>query len=328
LLLAHASSLWMIFASRVIDGSTAGNLTVAQAYIADVTEAKDRAKSFAVIGIAFGIGFMVGPALGGVLSPYGYAVPVYVAAGLSLTSILATAFLLPDERTLRPAGAPPLEDAPPQRRPGLLDLGAYAPYFRRPALAASLVQFFLFAFGFAIFTSGFALFAERRFYWQGKHFGPREVGYALAYFGLLGIFIQGGLIGRLVRRFGERHVAIVSFALAAAAYALLGWGLTIALLAVAITLSAFGTGPLRPALTSMISRNAGAGEQGTVLGLSQSLSSVAQITAPLLGGWLIDQQHLSGWAWIAAASMALGTLIALLTRADGSAPGEAPAMHG
>lgn len=318
LLLANAGALWLIFVSRIIDGSTAGNLTVAQAYIADVTEAKDRAKSFALIGIAFGIGFMVGPAVGGMLSPFGYSVPVYVAAALSLLSILATAFLLPDERTLRPANslAASGDVGPTGRRLGLLDWGAYATYFRRPALATTLVQFFLFAFGFAIFTSGFALFAERRFTWHGHAFGAREVGYAFAFIGLLGVFIQGGLVGRLVRRFGERPVAIGGFALSAMAYVLLGESATILMLGVAITLASFGTGPLRPALTALITHNAGTGEQGTVLGLAQSLSSIAQIGAPLLGGWFIDRHMLTGWAWLGAGAMALGTVLAFFTRAD------------
>ncbi len=332
LLLANASTLWMIVASRVLDGATAGNLTVAQAYIADVTEAKDRARSFAVIGIAFGIGFMVGPAIGGLLAPYGYAVPVYVAAGLSLLSIAATAFVLPDERALRTATslAATGEAGPAGKRLGLTDWGAYAPYFRRPALATSLVQFFLFAFGFAVFTSGFAIFAARRFTWEGRAFGVREVGYVLAYSGLLGVFIQGGLVGRLVRRFGERPVAIAGFALSAAAFALLGSGYTLGGLAAAMTLAAFGTGPLRPALTSLVSRNAVAAEQGVVLGLAQSLGSLAQISAPLLSGWLLDRAALSGWAWLAAGAMGLGMTIALVTRADGAAPasGGAASAHG
>ncbi len=330
LMLANAGALWMIFLSRVVDGATAGNLTVAQAYIADVTEAKDRAKSFAVIGVAFGLGFMVGPALGGALAPYGYAVPVYVAAALSMTSILATAFVLPDERTLRPERslAASGDAGPTGRRLGLFDWGAYAPYFKRPGLASSLLQFFLFAFAFATFNSGFALFAERRFLWHGKHFGPREVGYVLAYGGLLGVFILGGMVGRLVKRYGERSVVIVSFALSAAAYGLLGEGLTITLLMVAVTIAAFGTGPLRPALTALISRDAGAEEQGIVLGLSQSLGSIAQITAPLIGGWLIDANHLSGWAWMAAASMALGLAIAMAARGAGPTPAPTPVLHG
>jgi len=327
LLLANAGALWMIFLSRVIDGATAGNLTVAQAYIADVTEAKDRAKSFAVIGIAFGIGFAVGPMLGGGLAHYGYAVPVYAAAALSFASILATAFVLPDERTLRPERslAASGDVGPTGRRLGMLEWSAYAAYFRRPALATSLVQFFLFAFAFAVFTSGFALFAARRFTWEGHAFRAPEVGYVFAYAGVLGIFIQGGLVGRVVRRFGERPVAIASFALSAIAYAVLGWAATLPLLFASMTIAAFGTGPLRPALTSLVSRNASATEQGVVMGLSQSLSSVAQISAPIIGGWLIDRDLLSGWAWLAAGAMLLGTALAFFTRADGSTLGAATA---
>jgi len=315
LVLANAHALWVVFLARALDGATAGNLSIAQAYIADVTEPKDRAKSFGVIGIAFGLGFMAGPALSAWLAPIGLVVPIYVAAGLSLTSILATTFLLPDERDIRPAQslATTGDAGPAGRRLGLFSFGAYAPYFRRPGLAGALVQFFLFAFSFSTFMSGFAMFAERRFRWNGHPFGAREVGIVLAYAGLLGIFIQGGLVGRLVRAFGERRVVVASFALSAVGYALTGEAFGFAMLALCTTLSAFGTGPLRPAITAIVSQHADPTEQGVVLGLTQSLQAIAAITAPLLGGLLIDHELLRAWAWVAAGAMLVGMLLALRT---------------
>src|SRR3989475_9630274 len=143
LILAGANSLWMVFASRIIDGLTAGNLSIAQAYIADVTAPKERARSFAVIGIAFGIGFLVGPGLSGYLSAhYGFQVPILCAAGLSLTSILGTTFLLPSVPP-RPEGEQPvtaiaaLQEAEEPAAPGgkrlrILDWGAYLRYIRGP----------------------------------------------------------------------------------------------------------------------------------------------------------------------------------------------------
>lgn len=313
LVLANAHSLWLVFAARALDGATAGNLSIAQAYIADVTEPKDRAKSFGVIGIAFGLGFMVGPALSAWLAPIGLAVPIYVAAALSLTSILATTFLLPDEREISPARslATSGQAGPAGRRLGLLSFGSYVPYFRRPGLGGALAQFFLFAFSFSTFMSGFALFAERRFTWDGHPFTAREVGLVLAYAGLLGIIIQGGLVGRLVRAFGERRVVVGSFALSAVAYVLTGDAFSYTMLAICTTLAAFGTGPLRPAITAIVSQHADASEQGVVLGLTQSLQSIAQITAPLLAGLLIEQRHLRAWAWVAGGAMLLGLVLAL-----------------
>src|SRR5438132_8371843 len=201
LILAAANSLWMVFASRVIDGLTAGNLSIAQAYIADVTAPKDRARSFAVIGIAFGIGFLVGPGVSGYLSAhFGYHVPILCAAALSLLSILGTTFLLPavpaHPEEMQPATAQQELEAPIApggKRLRILDWGTYLQYFRRPALGGLLLEFFLFTFAFATFTSGFALFAERRFTWHGAAFGPTEVGYVFMYSGFLGILVQGSM---------------------------------------------------------------------------------------------------------------------------------------
>lgn len=309
IVLARAHALWVVFLSRVIDGSTAGNLSIAQAWIADNTEPKDRARSFAVIGIAFGIGFLVGPAMSGLIAArFGYAAPVWLAAALSLTSMLCTALLLP-------GGGPPPAHAdegpagPGGKRLALLDWGAYATYFRREALGRRLLQYFLFAAAFAAFTSGFALFAERRLEWDGHKFDAHEVGLVFAYAGFLGIVLQGGLIGRLVRRYGEAALVRAGFAASVVGYLLLSATVHVPLLLASATVSSFGNGVLRPALTSLITQQVGRAEQGTVLGLTQSLLSVAQITAPLVGGFLIDHGRLSAWALFSGGLSALALLV-------------------
>ena len=310
LVLARAETLWVVFVSRVIDGATAGNLSLAQAYIADVTEPKDRAKSFALIGIAFGLGFLVGPAISGWLAHYGYHYPIYLAAALSATSIACTAFLLPSSAPHQ--DGPPAEGAAPPpsgRRLSVFDWSSYTVYFGQPALARLLLQFFLFTFAFAAFTSGFGLFAERRLTWDGHPFGAREVGLIFAYSGFLGIILQGGLIGRLVRRFGEHRLLAAGFAAACLGYVLLGATFAVPTLLAAATVSAFGNGVLRPALTSLITQHVSRSEQGTVLGLTQSLLSVAQITAPAIGGLLITDGLLWGWALGAAVVAASGLLL-------------------
>jgi DHA1 family tetracycline resistance protein-like MFS transporter len=306
ILLARASALWMIYVSRVIDGATAGNLGLAQAYIADNTKPEDRSKSFALIGIAFGVGFFIGPSLTGLLVGYGLAAPVYLAAGLSMTSILCTTFLLPGGPPPGASGADAGNAGPGGRRPSPFALGTYTTYFSRPVLGALFLQFFCFAFAFATFTSGFALFAERRFTWGGHPFGPREIGFLFAYSGLLGIIIQGGLIGRLVKRFGERSLVIAGFASMAVGYATLGATSALAMLLVASTFAAFGNAMLRPNLSSLVTQNAGRGEQGVVIGLTQSLMSVAQVTAPPLAGALIARSMLGSWAFVASAAAAAG----------------------
>ena len=315
LLLARANALWMIYVSRIIDGSTAGNLALAQAYIADNTKREDRAKSFAIIGISFGIGFFVGPSITGFLVAYGLAAPVYLAAALSMTSILCTTFLLP--------GGPPVPHAdgdagPAGRRPSAFAVATYTTYFSRPVLAALFVQFFCFAFAFSSFTSGFALFAERRFTWAGHPFGPREIGYLFAYSGLLGIVVQGGLLGRLVKRFGERALVVAGFAGMAIGYGTLGMIDTVPLLLVASTFASLGNAVLRPALSSLVTHQAGPREQGVVLGLTQSLVSVAQISAPLIGGLLIGRGLLSAWALVAASAAGVGLLMVVRVKPVGT----------
>jgi MFS family permease len=300
-ILAWATSLWMVFLSRIIDGFTAGNISLAQAYIADVTKPEERTRSFAVIGIAFGIGFLIGPAISGFLAQFGYQYPVFAAMFLSAASIGTTWLLLP---SLKPSVE---RDA--SRRLSILDWGAYATFFKRPGLAGLLWQFFAFIFAFSTFMSGFALFAERRFTWEGKPFTAREVGYVFAYVGLLGIILQGGLIGRLVRWLGDWNLVRYGFLFATAGFAALGWTFGVGPLHLVAAIIAISTGVLRPALTSLITQCADRAEQGSVLGLTQSLQSVAAILAPFFAGLLIERGWLAGWACMAAAATAAGLAI-------------------
>jgi MFS family permease len=289
LILAYANALWLIFLSRAIDGITAGNLSLAQAYISDVTEPENRAKSFALIGIAFGMGFLIGPGLSGFLSKFGYIYPILVAAGLSATSIVCTYFLLPEVTPAR------TDDATP-RKFMILDWGNYLRYFREPGLAPLLWQFFAFTMAFSMFMTGFPLFAERRYTWHGQAFGPQQVGYVYAFLGLLGVILQGGLIGRLVKALGETKLARTGFFLGLAGLAWLGFTYSIPLLLVAVAVASCGTGVIRPTVTSMITQKAGRSEQGVILGLTQSLNSISSIVAPTLAGFLIDHSLLSTWA--------------------------------
>jgi multidrug resistance protein len=307
LVMASAGSLWVLYLARIIDGATAGNLSLAQAYISDNTTPENRAKSFGLIGIAFGLGFFLGPSVTGYLAQYGLRAPIYAAAALSLTSIVCTAALLPHQQPARRA-EPASDSGPGGRRLALLEWRAYAPFFSRPVLAGLLAQMFLFGFAFTTFTSGFALFAERTFRWNDHPFTPREIGYLFAYAGFLGIILQGGLIGRLVKRFGEPVLVAAGFTAMGAAYLLLGLIHDIGPLIAVATLASFGQGVLRPTLTSLITQNADRSEQGVVLGLNQSLMSIAQVLAPPIGGLLIGSGLLSEWAFIAALAAGLGML--------------------
>ena len=309
LVLGWARSLIWIFFSRFLDGITAGNLSLAQAYISDVTEPENRAKAFGVIGIAFGLGFLIGPALSGFLAQYDYSYPAWAAATLSFTSVLCTYFLLP--QVVPHAGDE--ASGPGGKRLGLLDWGAYIQYFERPALASILVQFFFFCVMFSLFISGFALFAERRFLVNGLPFGPKQVGYLYAYAGLLGLVIQGGLLGRLVKRFGEKPLARAGFLSAAVGLSVLAFTHPVPLLLLVFTATSFGTGVLRPTLTSQVTQHVSRREQGVVLGLTQSLNSISSIVSPLAAGFLIGRGNLKVWALSASAISLAGFLFSWKT---------------
>ena len=301
IVMARARALWMLYLARILDGATAGNLSLAQAYISDHTEPSQRAKSFGLIGIAFGVGFFIGPSLTGYLSAkYSLTTPIYLAAVMSATSVLCTATLL--------KGGPQSQHAFDDRE-AALRWRTYAKYFARPGLRERLLQFLFFITSFSLFVSGFALFAERRFTYQGRPFGPREIGYVFGYVGFLGIILQGGLIGRLVKRFGEAMLVAAGFVALVIGYFGLGIASSFALLMAAGTLAAFGNGVIRPALTSLITQQAGRQEQGVVLGITQSLMSMASIVAPIVGGLLIERQMLKEWAWAAAGLAAVGVAL-------------------
>ena len=323
LVMARAQTLWVLYLARVIDGATAGNLSLAQAYISDNTAPENRARSFSMIGIAFGVGFFVGPAVTGYLSNYGLTAPIYCAAGLSLASILCTLFILPGGKPPRLAHPQANPSAPARGRVAIFQWGTYLEFLKRPVLGALFGQFVCFIFAFSTFMSGIALFAERRFAWHGHPFGPREIGYLFAYTGGLGIILQAAGVGRLVKRFGERRLVVAGFASLFVGQFFLAVVHDIGPLLVVATLASLGTGVLRPALTSLITQSAGRHEQGVVLGVNQSLQSVAQIVAPALSGLLITGGLLPAWAWMSATAALAGLVLArsALARARTASPG-------
>ena len=298
LLLAFSSQVWMLFVARMIDGATAGNLSIAQAYISDVTKPENRAKSFALIGIAFGLGFLIGPAIAGFLTGrYGYQAPIFAACGLSLLSIFCTFFLLPRREVVHQQNEAAAHDSGPGgKRLSLLSWGQYVQYFRNSELRRLLLQWLLFSLSFSTFIAGFALFAERRYFWNGRPVGVREVGYIFAFVGLIGIFMQGGLVGRMVKMFGERAVVRLGFISMMLGDIATGFTQTVGQLLWVSGFANVGGSGLRPALTSLITQKAERREQGVILGLTQSLTSVAQIVAPVIAGLLIDHHYLTVWA--------------------------------
>jgi MFS transporter, DHA1 family, tetracycline resistance protein len=305
LLIGSASSLPMLFLGRIVDGLTAGNLSIAQAYISDVTKPENRTKAFGLIGIAFGSGFLVGPAISGIMAKhYGFSAPAYAAAGLSLLSIVLTTTLLPGKARLAALKAEHGEapSAAHDTRPpaGARSL-AFGRFLSRPLPRRRLLQFFCFTTSFATLTGGLALFLERQ---GGLQFDVQSTGYVFMASGLVGGAIQGGLIGRLVKRLGEARLALIGFFTMAMAYPLLGQAHTVPFLLAIVMFASFGVAVVRPCLTTLITKSVGRGEQGAALGTSQSLASISQIVGQPLAGVLIEN-HLLGAYGIAAGVFAL-----------------------
>jgi MFS family permease len=318
---AFAPNLWILFVARGIDGSTAGNLSLAQAYISDVTRPEERSKSFGLIGIAFGLGFLIGPAISGFLARYDYRDPIFAAAALSATSILCTYLLLPSAEAKKVR-----ETGPGGRRVSLVEWGSYVEYFRRPGLAPHLWEFLSFTFAFQMFVVGLPLWAGRRLTWHGEPFGAVQLGYIWAFAGFLGILLQGPGLARLVKRFGDAPLERIGFAGYAAGYLILAFCRSLPVLLVATAVTSIG-GLVRPTLTSLITQATSPDEQGTVLGLTQSLTAVSQIAGPLLAGFLIQQGQLTGWgSWsiVPAAVSLIGLTLSARNRVRTPVPATSP----
>ncbi len=273
---ANAFVLGVLFLARILDGITAGNITVAQAYISDVTDEKNRARGLGLIGAAFGLGFIIGPAAGGLLSKAGYSVPAFVAAGVATLNLLQIFFLLPEslteERRREMAGRP----RPP------FTLRALIVALRRPVVGPLLHVRFFFGLAFSTFQSIFALYVQYRL-----GLTPDTTGYILAYVGVLSIITQGGLIGPLTRRFRENQLLITGLWLMA--FSLLAWAFvpSLPVLLVVMLPLALSGGVLNTVLQSALTKAVTRDEIGGTLGLAGSLEAATRVIAPSVGGWLL-----------------------------------------
>jgi DHA1 family tetracycline resistance protein-like MFS transporter len=274
--------LIILFISRMVDGLTGGNLSVAQAYISDVTDAQSRAKGLGLIGAAFGMGFIIGPATGGVLSQWGYAVPAFLAAALSFSNLALIYFWLPESLT------PEKRAAMPEKRPAIT-LGALLQALQRPFSGSLLITRFFFGLAFAIFQTMFAAYALQRF-----QLTARDTGFVLTYVGVLSVFVQGFLIGRLTKQF--REDLLISVAVIVMAVSLLGWALapSVVWLLIILTPTAISGGLLNTLLSSTLTKAVLPHEIGGILGFSASIESSTRIIAPILGGFLLGS--VGAWA--------------------------------
>ena len=275
--LGLVDSLWMLFAARALGGAMAGNIAAAFAYVADVTTPDNRARGMGLIGAAFGLGFIAGPAIGGILAgpdPVNadYQTPAFAAAGLSVAALVLAAALLK-------------ESLPPELRARALTKTSRWLQFRdvlmRPKVGLLIALSFLATFVFAGMETTFAMWSRRQFGW-----GPEQNGYLFASVGFLAAGIQGGLVGRLAGAFGEARLITHGAASLAAGMVLLPFSDTLIVLAASMILMAYGFSIINPSLNSLISLQVGKDEQGSVFGVGRSATTLARVVGPVWAGFL------------------------------------------
>ena len=293
-----ADSLWMIYFSRILDGVTGGNISTAQAYLADITPPQDRAKSFGLIGAAFGLGFLMGPAIGGLLATYGLRAPAYAAAVLSLATMALAFFFLP-------------ESLPPEkRRSGPMSSADLNPLrqiwiaLERPALRGVMIVTFLFTLAYSQLQSHFAVYSLVR--WG---LNERQNAVYLTYLGFMAVFMQGFLIRRLMPIAGEKRLSLIGLGLGVGGFIATSLAPEPWFLFVALTFLAGGSGLAMPSLNALVSQRASPEEQGWVMGVAQSLSSLSRVAGPLLAGVLFDWLTPAAPYWAGAAIVATALLL-------------------
>jgi DHA1 family tetracycline resistance protein-like MFS transporter len=288
-MLAVADSLAMLFAARIVDGLSGGNITTARAYIADITAEGDRARAFGILGAAFGLGFIVGPALAGAFAHISYTAPIWAAAAITGVAAALAWFWLPETVHRTHAGAAPLQ--------ALRDLRV------RPGLRLLLGVDFLYWMAFAVYQTTFALFGARRFGFDATH-----TGYLLSAFGVLGVLVQGVLVGPAVAALGAKRTLAIGLVLAA-----IGWGgsaasYSIATFVLMLVPGALGIGLCNPTITALVSNAAAPHEQGRVQGAAGALESLGRTVGPVWGNGLL-QAYGEGSAYAAAAAVLAGTAV-------------------
>jgi multidrug resistance protein len=276
---SFTDSYILLLVSRVVAGIGGSSIGVAQAYIADITTRENRSKGMGLIGAAFGLGFVFGPLIGGLLSEFGYAVTGYVAAGFSLIAFLLTIFYLPESLKNKLND----ENIEPQLRRKIFDFPAMKKILQKPDLAVLILLFFILTFSFANIYGTFALLGLKVY-----GFTDMQNGYMFGIVGLTSAIVQGGLIGRINKLMTKKTILIIGSFLIMLTLALIPYAGTFFGLAIVSVVLSYGTGTFQPTVLSLISEVTSETEQGITLGMNQSLSSFARVLGPLWGGFAFE----------------------------------------
>jgi MFS transporter, DHA1 family, tetracycline resistance protein len=293
--MAVADSLMLLFIARIVGGIAGANIPTAQAYIADVTTPENRAKGMGMVGAAFGLGFIFGPALGGLLSRYSPETPMWCAAALCLGNFIAAWFLLPESRRAK------------AETKSLGRMEAFRKATRQPTLLLILALYFIVTMAFSGFEATFAIFTEARFGYTAA-----SIGFLFAFIGLILSLIQGVFVGRVVKRIGERKLIPAAIFLIALSIGLIPFVWNVPTLLVALGILAVGMGFNNPSLSSMVSKLTHEDDQGGVLGLASSIASLGRVVGPAGGGLLYDAYGMTTPYLAAAALMFTAFLVSFV----------------
>lgn len=293
----------VLFFSRILDGVTGGNISVAQAYITDITDEENRARGLGLIGAAFGLGFILGPAVGGALSAGGrYAVPAFFAAALAFLNWIGVLLWLPESLTDE-------VKARLRAQPGkaMLSVRELWQAMQRPRFGPLLHIRLFYGLAFATFTGVFALYAQYRL-----ELDSTQTGYILAYVGLMSVLVQGVAIGRLTKRYPENR--LLFGAVTVLSVSLLGWAFApnVPVLLIVLAPVSFAAGVLNTVINSAISKSVHAEEVGGALGLAASIESLTRVIGPAAGGLLLGA--LGTWAPGVIGALIMAWLISYVWR--------------
>ena len=299
LILGLANSLALLFLAVLIDGLTGGNLTTVYAYIADVTNSENRARGMGLVGAAFGLGLMAGPALGGFLSQYGLYVPAFVACGIALANVVFGYFVLPESLPPEKRQIKPISEA-------FNWVKQFTGLFSQINIQKLLIAMFLLNLAFAGLQSNFPLYSNFRFQWN-----PTQNGYFYLYVGVCAVFIQGFLFGKLQPRFGEIKLTIFGLTFMAIGLAFMAFAPEAWMLFPAVTIVTLGTGTSIPSLTALVSLRVSESEQGRLMGGTQTLLALTNIFGPIIAGISFEWITFSAPYWIGSAFAIFALLMGL-----------------
>lgn len=300
---ALSSALWMLFLARTLAGIFGANISTASAYIADVTKPEDRAKGMGIIGAGFGLGFIFGPAIGGVLSHYGYQVPLFLAAALSFINLLFAYSTLEE---------PALSEAGRQANRRRLSWQLVKRTFASAKTAAPVLTFFAVTLGFTQLEVAFGLYVLHTF-----HYTAQPAGILLAMMGIVMVVIQGGLIGRLSKHFGETKLVLFGLVTMALGMVMAGLASVVPVFVVALLLIAIANGLINPSLSSLMSKGASHDERGGLMGIYQSGGSLARIIGPPIAGFCFEHYAKASPIFLAAGIMVAALFVAIRLPSQG-----------